>query len=148
MNISVNITNLWRRMNIDKYLYEIIDKYKTSDSDEEKNDLFESFCSSIWSSNNKRRTYNKTITYHVKDSLLDAEIGKIFDVWSVIEYKGYKSMTKNTDWASLIRQKVNNLYTRYFDRDVILKAQKTKILERHLNTKIEDEIYEILLSKI
>ena len=34
------------------------------------------------------------------------------------------------------------------DRDVILKAQKTKILERHLNTKIEDEIYEILLSKI
>jgi predicted RNA-binding protein YlxR (DUF448 family) len=34
------------------------------------------------------------------------------------------------------------------DKDVILKAQKTKILERHLNTKIEDEIYEILLSKI
>ncbi len=34
------------------------------------------------------------------------------------------------------------------DREVILKAQKTKILERHLNTKIEDEIYEILLSKI
>lgn len=34
------------------------------------------------------------------------------------------------------------------DRDVILKAQKTKILERHLNTKIEDEIYEILLSKL
>ena len=34
------------------------------------------------------------------------------------------------------------------DRDVILKAQKTKVLERHLNTKIEDEIYEILLSKI
>ncbi|MBQ7790047.1 MAG: YlxR family protein [Bacilli bacterium] len=34
------------------------------------------------------------------------------------------------------------------DRDVILKAQKTKILERHLNTKIEDEIYETLLSKI
>lgn len=34
------------------------------------------------------------------------------------------------------------------DREIILKAQKTKILERHLNTKIEDEIYEILLSKI
>ena len=34
------------------------------------------------------------------------------------------------------------------DKEVILKAQKTKILERHLNTKIEDEIYEILLSKI
>ena len=34
------------------------------------------------------------------------------------------------------------------DKDVILKAQKTKVLERHLNTKIEDEIYEILLSKI
>lgn len=34
------------------------------------------------------------------------------------------------------------------DRDVILKAQKTKVLERHLNAKIEDEIYETLLSKI
>lgn len=34
------------------------------------------------------------------------------------------------------------------DREIILKAQKTKILERHLNTKIEDEIYEILLNKI
>ena len=113
--------NLWRQKNIDKYLYELIDDYKTTDSKEEKDDLFKSFCSSIWSSENKRRVYNKTISYNVKKSLLDTEIGKIFDAWSIVEYKGYKAMTKHTDWISLIRQKVNNLYTRYFDKDVILK---------------------------
>ena len=31
------------------------------------------------------------------------------------------------------------------DRDVILKAQKTKILDRHLEMKIPDAIYEELL---
>lgn len=34
------------------------------------------------------------------------------------------------------------------DRDVILKAKSTKALERHLEVKIDDEIYDILLSKI
>lgn len=31
------------------------------------------------------------------------------------------------------------------DRDVILKAQKTKILDRHLEMKVPDAIYEELL---
>ncbi len=34
------------------------------------------------------------------------------------------------------------------DKDVIEKARKTKILERHLNTKINEEIYDELLTKI
>ena len=34
------------------------------------------------------------------------------------------------------------------DSSVIEKAKKTKILERHLNVKIEDEIYDDLLKKI
>ena len=37
-------------------------------------------------------------------------------------------MTKETDWCSLIRQKVNNLYTRYFDKDVILKKDYMNLL--------------------
>ena len=31
------------------------------------------------------------------------------------------------------------------DKDVVLKAKKTKILERHLEIKINDEIYDQLL---
>ena len=34
------------------------------------------------------------------------------------------------------------------DKDVIEKARKSKVLERHLEVKIEDEIYNELLTKI
>ena len=34
------------------------------------------------------------------------------------------------------------------DKEVIEKARKTKILEQHLNIKIEDSIYDELLTKI
>ena len=128
MNILENIMSLRRLMSIDKYLYEIIDDYKHSDSDEEKNDIFKSFCSSIWSSENKRRVYIKTIRFSVRKDLLQTDIGQVFDVWSEVEYTGYKAMTKETDWCSLIRQKVNNLYTRYFDKDVILKKDYMSLL--------------------
>lgn len=120
--------NLRRQMNIDKYLYEIIDEYKHSDSEEEKNDIFKSFCSSLWLSDNKRRTYTKTIRFTVRKDLLKTDIGQIFDIWSEVEYKGYKSMSKETDWCSLIRQKINNLYTRYFDKDVILNKDYMYLL--------------------
>ena len=131
MNIWENTMNLRRLMSIDnteKYLYEIIDDYKHSDSDEEKSDIFKSFCSFIWSCDNKRRVYTKTIRFSVRKDLLDTEVGQVFDVWSEVEYKGYKSMSKETDWCNLIRQKINNLYTRYFDKEVILKRDYMSLL--------------------
>ena len=131
MNIWENTMSLRRQANIDnteKYLYEIIDDYKHSNSDEEKSDIFKSFCSSIWSCENKRRVYTKTIRFSVRKDLLYTDIGQVFDVWSEVEYKGYKSMSKETDWCSLIRQKINNLYTRYFDKEVILKKDYMSLL--------------------
>ena len=128
MNIWENTMSLRRQTNIDKYLYEIIDDYKHSDSDEEKDDIFKSFCSSIWSSENKRRVYTKTIRFSVRKDLLQTDIGQVFDVWSEVDYTSYKAITKETDWRSLIRQKVNNLYTRYFDKDVILKKDYMNLL--------------------
>ena len=128
MNILEKIMSLRRLTSIDKYLYEIIDDYKHSDSDEEKDDIFKSFCSSIWSSENKRRVYTKTIRFSVRKDLLQTDVGQVFDVWSEVEYIGYKAMTKETDWLSLIRQKVNNLYTRYFDKEVILKKDYMNLL--------------------
>ena len=128
MNILANIMCLRRQTNIDKYLYEIIDDYKHSESDEEKSDIFKSFCSSIWSSENKRRVYTKKIRFSVRKDLLHTDIGQVFDIWSEVEYTGYKAMTKESDWCSLIRQKVNNLYTRYFDKDVILKKDYINLL--------------------
>lgn len=121
--------SLGRQTNIDKYLYEIIDEYKHSDSEEEKNNILKSFCSSIWSSDNKRRVYTKTIRFSVRKDLLNTDIGQVFDTWSDVEYKGYKAMSKDTGWCSLIRQKVNNLYTRYFDKNVILKKDYMNLIQ-------------------
>ena len=145
-------------MNIDKYLYEIIDDYKNADSEEEKAKIFNDFCSSIWSSKNKRRIYTKTIKFKVRSDLLETEIGQIFNTWSEVDYIGYKSMSKDTDWCSLIRQKINNLYTVYFDADVILKKDYMDLLKTpytlyyrwikgteidadELTNNIEDSIY-------
>lgn len=64
---------------------------------------------------------------------MESEIGQIFNAWSEVEYIGYKAMTKDTDWASLIRQKINNLYTRYFDKEVILKKDYMELLKTPKN---------------
>ena len=116
-------------MNIDKYLYEIMDDYKNATSEEEKSEIFKDFCSSLWGSKNKRRVFKKTIKYKVRSDLLESDIGQIFNSWSEIDYTSYKSMTKDTDWCSLIRQKINNLYTRYCDKEVILKKDYMDLLK-------------------
>ena len=116
-------------MRIDKYLYEVIEDYKNANSEEEKTEIFKDFCSSIWGSKNKRRVYNKTIRFKVRNDLLESEIGQIFNVWSEIDYVSHKTLSKDTDWCSLIRQKINNIYTRYFDEDVILKKDYMDLLK-------------------
>ena len=111
------------------YLYEIIEDYKLAKSQEEKSEIFNSFCSSIWSSDNKRRKYKKSINFTVRSDLLNTELGQVFDTWSDIEYTYYKSMTKDDNWCSIIRQKINNIYTRYFDKDVILAKEYMDLIK-------------------
>lgn len=124
MNILESIMNLRWVIHIyecDKnFLYEIIEDYKDAKTLEEKDEIFNSFCSSIWSSDNKRRIYTKSINFNVRKDLLNTDLGQVFDTWSNVEYKYYKSMTKDKNWCSIIRQKINNLYTRYFDKEIIL----------------------------
>ena len=91
--------------------------------------IFKDFCSSIWNNRNKRRIYNKTIRYKVRNDLLKFEIGQVFNTWSDVEYVTYKATTKDTDWCSLIRQKINNLYTRYFDEKVVLNKDYMDLLK-------------------
>ena len=75
----------------------------------------------------------KTIRFKVRNDLLNSDIGQIFNTWSEVDYIGYKAMTKDTDWCSLIRQKINNLYTRYFDKEVILKKDYMDLLKMPYN---------------
>lgn len=113
----------------DLFLYEIIEDYKEAKTEEEKNEIFNSFCSSIWSSDNKRRIYKKSVRFNVRKDLLQTELGQVFDTWSDIEYTYYKSMTKDENWRFIIRQKVNNIYTRYFDKEVILGKEYMSLLK-------------------
>lgn len=133
MNILVNIMNLRQVIHIYEYnelfLYEIIEDYKDAKTPDEKDEIFNSFCSSIWSSDNKRRIYTKSIRFHVRKELIHTDLGQVFDTWSDVEYKHYKSMTKDEDWCSIIRQKINNIYTRYFDKEVILGKEYMDLLK-------------------
>ena len=113
---------------MEQYLYEIMEDYKNTESDTEKENIFKEFCTSLWSCENKRRTCTKTIRFYIRKDLQSTETGQVFNTWSEIEYKGYKSMSKETDWCSLIRQKINNLYTRHFDKEVILNRDYMDLL--------------------
>ena len=134
MNILENIMNLRQVIHIydcnETFLYEIIEDYKEAENNEVKDEIFNSFCSSIWASDNKRRTYMKTIHFKVRKDLLNTELGQVFDTWSGIEYRYYKSMTKEENWCSIIRQKINNIYTRYFDKEVILNKEYMDLLKK------------------
>ncbi|MCM1496012.1 MAG: hypothetical protein NC089_09480 [Bacteroides sp.] len=110
------------------YLYEQIEDYKDAESKEEQAAVFQDFCSSLWSSRNQRRVYTKVIRYSVEEPFIQTRTGQIFDAWSRLEYKGYQSSSKETDWCSLIRQKINNLYTRYFDKEVVLQKDYLELL--------------------
>ena len=112
------------------FLYEIIEDYKEAENNEVKDEIFNSFCSSLWASDNKRRTYMKTIHFKVRNDLLDTELGRVFNTWSGIEYRYYKSMTKDENWCAIIRQKINNIYTRYFDKEVILNKEYMDLLKK------------------
>jgi len=111
------------------YLYEIIEDYKDAKTEEEKGEIFKSFCSSIWSSDNKRRIYTKSINFKVRKDLLETDLGQVFNTWSSVDYKYYKSMTKDENWCSIIRQKINNIYTRYFDKEIILSKEYMDLLK-------------------
>lgn len=113
----------------DLFLYEIIEDYKDSEASEQKEEIFNSFCAWVWASDNKRRIYKKAIRFHVRKELLNTELGQVFDAWSDVEYTYYKSTTKDEAWCSIIRQKINNIYTRYFDKEVILAKEYMNLLK-------------------
>ncbi len=116
-------------MNPDKYLYDIVEDYIQSGTEEERQDIFRHFCSLLWADENKRRTYTKTIRFSVRPDLLDTDMGQLFHAWSRVSYKSYKSLSQKTGWCSLLRQKINNLYSRYFDKEIILDKAYMELLK-------------------
>lgn len=113
----------------ESYLYEIIEDYRDAASSEEKNEIFRAFCSAVWDCGNERKVFTKEIRFHVPARLHDDELAKIFRTWSSVEYTGYKRLTKDTGYASLIRQKINNIYANLFDPSVVLAREYLSLLK-------------------
>lgn len=117
----------------DLYMYEILADYKNANSIEEKDEIFNAFCNLIWNSSNVRRVYKKDITLKINDDILSNNIGQIFKKWTNVTYVGYKRISKETDFVSLIRQKVNNIYTNMFDENVILNKEYMDLVKTPKN---------------
>lgn len=116
--------------NIDgKYLFEIIEDYKEEQSCTVKAEIFSAFCDAIWNCPNRPRVFVKTIRYDLEPGLQNTELGQIFENWSVVEYYGFRSLTSQRDYASLIRQKINNLYIKLFHPKVILNKEYLDLLK-------------------
>lgn len=100
-----------RLYNIDgKYLYEVLDDYKTS---ENQNEIFRCFMDKIWHNSNTRQIYTKYIRFTMLSDIVDTDIGQVLSNYVNIPYIASKTMTTKTDYASLIRQKINNIYNNY-----------------------------------
>lgn len=112
----------------DSYLYEIMDDYKHAELEEEKDALFQTFCSSIWKDGTSPKLCLKEIRFTIKRNLLHTAVGQVFQAWSKVEYMGYQAVSEETDWCSLLRQKLNNLYTKYVDQEVILNREYLYLL--------------------
>ena len=112
------------------YLYEILDDYKEAETEDEKDEILNEFMKLIWSSKNKRIINKKYITIKVSDSLLKTDTGKVFDKYSSIEYTYYKSISKQQDFVSLIRQKLNNIYTNLCDGRVCIKKEYMDLIKQ------------------
>lgn len=113
----------------ENFLYELIETYKDAETLREKDNIFRSFSRTLWSSPNKRRIYTKSVKFHVRRELLSTPLGQVFNTWSDVEYRHYKSTTKDDTWSSILRQKVNNLYTWYFDKNVIMNDEYMDLLK-------------------
>ena len=112
-----------------KYMYEILEDYAEASNSIAQDEIFQSFCSAVWTNKNNRKLIKKTINFEVVKDLSDTDLGKIFKTWSEVEYLSYKSMTAYKDYASLIRQKVNNIYTNLFDDKVCLKKDYMNLIK-------------------
>lgn len=110
------------------YMYEILEDYQFAETEAEREEIFSSFSKLIWENPNTRRLVDKPITFRIKPKLLHTEIGQIFSSYTSISRTVCPSTTKDTDFASLIRQKANNLYTHFFDGSVCSRKEYLELL--------------------
>lgn len=128
-----------RLYNIDgKYLYEVLDDYKTSENQDE---IFRCFIDKIWHSSNTRQIYTKYIRFTMLPEIVDTDVGQVFYNYVNIPYIASKTMTRNTDYISLIRQKINNIYNNYCEPRLCTRKDYMELLHMPKTTYYRWEKY-------
>lgn len=108
-----------------KYLYEILDDYKEL---ENKDEIFKEFMNLIWHSTNSRQVFTKYITFTMLPNLVETDVGRVFYEYLNTPYISSKTTTTNTDFVSLIRQKINNLYNNYCEKRLCTRKDYVGLL--------------------
>lgn len=113
----------------DKYLYEIIEDFKEAD-DAVKDEILTVFMKLLWSNINKRKVYEKVITFKIPKYLLNTELGLLFNKYSKISFTTYRSKCQDTHYTSLLRQKINNVFINLCDSRVCLKKEYIDLIKK------------------
>lgn len=125
-----------------KFLYEILDDYKEG-TEEQRENIFNAFIDLIYSNNSCRQISDKYISFTVSKNLINTSIGQALLPYQQIKYDWISSKTNVTDFVSLIRQKINNIYTYYCDSNICTGKEYMQLLhtpQRMYNRWIKDEL--------
>lgn len=106
----------------DKRLYEIIEDYRDA-TDKEKEEIMQVFSAALWNSANKRTFKTITVSFSVDEKFKDTKIGTLFEKYSVIRYRVPQTRTKSDSFIDLIRQRINNIYSIYFDHQALFSNE-------------------------
>ena len=108
-----------------KYLYEILDDYKELKN---KDEIFQTFMNLIWHSSNSRQIFIRYIKFTMLPNLIETDVGRVFYEYLNTPYISSKTTTSNTDFVSLIRQKINNLYNNYCEKRLCTRNDYVELL--------------------
>ena len=108
-------------------MYEIIEDYQAELDTNIKSEIFDEFVSVLWKTKIARQKYDKHISYKVED-IEDNIVSDIFKKYESITYTAYKSTTDKKDSWSLLKQKINNIYTNMCDTDICFKKDYMLLL--------------------
>lgn len=124
MSILESTTRCWTvkiLYNIgDKFIYEVFDDYKDAKDDELKNKIISMFCQKIWNVNNDVENLERVIRYRVSNKFT-CNVSDVFRKYQNIKYISNKSFSQGGDSWTILRQKINNIYTDMCDKDVCKK---------------------------
>ena len=105
------------------FLWELIEDYKSTDDQKEKDEIFRKQCDILWNESGDVGRGFKTVEYIVPNKYLDTPVGKVFYKYEKIKYPTIRKETDSKKWNYLLRQKINNLYAKYIDKGVCETVQ-------------------------